>query len=273
MKRLVKLPFRAVLGLLILFGILAVSVAIELVSPFDPMKPDLAASFQGPSGEHWLGTDQLGRDVLARLAMGARYTIGITVGATAGGSLVGGVFGVLAAYYGGWVETVVMRIVDTLLAFPGVLIAFLVIAVLGTSTGSLVYATIIYSIPVFARLAFGTSKTVLASHFIEAARIRGASDSRIITTHVVPNILPEMVVLWTLRLAIAAMLVSSLSFLGLGVQPPLPEWGAMLSQGREFITSHPAMVVVPGLAVSLLVIGVNLLGDGLRDAVDPRHQV
>jgi peptide/nickel transport system permease protein len=273
MKRLSSFPLRAKLGLLILFGILVASVVVGLVSPFDPMKPDLAASFEGSSGKHWLGTDQLGRDVLSRLALGARYTVGITVAATAGGSLVGGVFGVLAAYFGGWVESVIMRVVDTLLAFPGVLIAFLVIAVLGTGTSSLIYATIIYSIPVFARLAFGTSKRVLASHFIEAARIRGASDSRIILTHVVPNILPEMVVLWTLRLAIAAMLVSSLSFLGLGVQPPLPEWGAMLSQGREFITSHPAMVIIPGLAVSLLIIGVNLLGDGLRDAVDPRQQV
>ncbi|UWP86796.1 ABC transporter permease [Dactylosporangium fulvum] len=267
-----RLPVRAQLGLGMLVAIVVVSTVVPLLSPYKPFQQNLSEAFQGFSAAHPLGTDQLGRDMLVRLAYGARYTIGITLAATVLGAVIGMTAGVIAAYYRRWPETIVMRAVDVMLAFPGVLIAFIVIAVLGTGTAPLLYATTIYSVPVFARLAYGTSKSIMARQFVDAARARGASDARIIWRHIVPNIVPEMVILWTLRLAITAMLVSSLSFLGLGVQPPTPEWGAMLSQGREFLRVEPAMVVVPGVAVSLLIIAINLFGDGLRDAVDPRRR-
>lgn len=261
---------RMTLGASILLAIVAVAVVVPIVSPYSATTQDLRSAFQGPSWSHPLGTDNLGRDVLVRLAVGARYTIGITVTATTVGAVIGVGLGSVVAYVGGVLDAVVMRAVDVLLAFPGVLISFMVIAVLGPGADALVYAVIVYSTPIFARLAYGTSKSISGRLFIEAARSRGASSRRIILRYVLPNITSELAILWTLRLAVTALLVSALSFVGLGVQPPAPEWGAMLSQARDYMRVDPRLFLAPGIAISLLIVAINLLGDGLRDAIDPR---
>lgn len=270
---LYRMPPRAQLGLAILVVILLGGVLVPLVSPYDPAQQNLAEALKGFSFAHPFGTDPLGRDVLVRVAVGARWTVGITLAATCIGAIVGISLGVLAAYYGRWIEVLIMRAVDVMLTFPGVLIAFVVIAILGPGTVSLIFAASIYSAPIFARLAFGTTKSVKARQFVEAARLRGASDLRVMSQHILPNIFSEMVILWTLRLGVTALLVSSLSFLGLGVQPPTPEWGALLSQGREYMRIEPSLTIIPGMAISLFIIAINLLGDGLRDAIDPRYRV
>lgn len=266
-----RLPPRAMLGIAILLFILAVTVLVPLLSPYTPTQQNLAEALQGFTLAHPLGTDQLGRDMLVRLAYGARWTVGITLAATCIGAVVGVALGILGAYYGRWLEVVLMRSVDVMLTFPGVLIAFFVVAILGAGTTSLIYAVSLYSVPIFARLAYGTTKSIMTRQFIEAARTRGANDLRVMVRHILPNIFSEMVILWTLRLGVTALLVSSLSFLGLGVQPPTPEWGAMLNQGREFMRVLPSMTIIPGVAISLFIVAINLLGDGLRDAIDPRY--
>ncbi|WP_349903437.1 ABC transporter permease [Parafrigoribacterium humi] len=265
-----RIPFRAWVGGLLL----AVMTLGCIVGPFllaqGPFDQVLSDALNPPSAGHWLGTDDLGRDLLSRLLTGGRYTVGIAVAATTLGMVFGGILGVLAGYRRGVTEVIIMRAVDTMLVFPDVLIAFVVVAILGAGTSSVTYAMIVYSIPIFARFAFGSTIAVMSREYIEATKSRGASDMRLIFRHVIPNILPEMVIIWTLRLGIVAFLVSGLSFLGLGVQPPIPEWGAMLSQGQVFMQTNPALVLIPGAAITLFILAINLLGDGLRDVLDPR---
>ncbi|HET7415623.1 MAG TPA: ABC transporter permease [Arthrobacter sp.] len=246
---------------------------IPWISGSGPFKPALDDSFGSFTAGHPLGTDQLGRDFLVRLAYGARYTIGIAISASLVGAICGISAGVVAGYYRGALDVVVMRGMDVLLAFPGVLIAFLVIAILGVGVVPLVWATAVYTTPVFARLAYGACRSVMAQQYIDAAIARGAGPLRVMSRHVFPNIFSEMVVLWTLRLAITVMLVTSLSFLGLGVQPPTPEWGALLSDGRAYMRTYPLLEIIPGAAVTLLVISINLFGEGLQQALDPRSTV
>jgi len=225
-----------------------------------------------PSLAHPLGTDELGRDVLSRLLWGGRNTLLVTGAAVAIAFVCGSALGVVAGYRGGAVDTGIMRAMDVLLALPGFLLAVAIIAALGPGMSNVIIAIGINSIPPFARLARGSTLLVRGEVYVQAARTLGASEGLIMARHVFPNIVSPLVVEATLRLATAILTASGLSFLGLGVQPPTAEWGAMLSVGRNYITSSPQLVVVPGAAILLVTLAFNAVGDGLRDALDPRHR-
>lgn len=263
-------PFRLVLGAVLLGLILLAMLLAPVLTSTGPAQQNLSEALRPAGRDHLLGTDPLGRDTLTRLLYGARYTVGIAILSTTVGAVVGLVLGVVAGYFRGWLDAIIMRTTDALLAFPSILIAFVVVAILGPGMESVLYAMMIYSAPIFVRFSYTATLPLKSRDFVEASRARGASHLRILARHIVPHVLPEIIVLWTLRLGIVAILVSSLSFIGLGVIPPTPEWGAMLGEGAEYLTYAPTLVIAPGMAISLLIISFNLLGDGLRDYLDPR---
>ena len=260
----------AVVGLVLVSTFILVALLAPLLAPYDPTAFTLGQQLRPPSAANPLGTDELGRDILSRVLMGSRITLLITLGAVLVSLLVGTTFGIVAGYRGGWWDTLIMRLMDVLLAMPGFLLAIAIIAALGAGTLNVVIAVGIFSIPAFARVARGSTLSVKQQDYVLAARALGGSDGTIMWQHVLPNVAPPLVVQTTLRLATAILTASGLSFLGLGPQPPTPEWGAMLSTGRNFITSSPQLATIPGLAILLVAMGFNLLGDGLRDALDPR---
>jgi peptide/nickel transport system permease protein len=259
-----------VVGLLIVGGFVLVAVLAESLVPYDPVKQNLAVALRPPGGAYPLGTDELGRDILSRIIMGARVSLLMSMAAVAGASILGTFLGGVAGYFGGRLDQVIMRGIDVLLALPGILLAITIIAVLGVGLINVVVAIAVSGIPVFARLARAATLTVKENEYIQAARALGMSERRILANHILPNILAPLLVQCTLLMATAILTASSLSFLGLGAQPPTPEWGAMLSSGRTYLTSRPHVGTSPGIAVVLAVLGFNLLGDGLRDALDPR---
>lgn len=251
---------------------LLVAVIAPLLSPYDPLGQDLSNNNAGPTLEHPLGTDSLGRDVLSRLIYGSRTSLGISMTSVSTGLLMGVFLGLMAAYHGGWLDTVIMRFMDVLLALPGILLAIAIVAVLGKGVFNTIIAVAIFTVPTFARLVRGSALSILELDYVEATRALGASDGRIIFKHILPNALSPLVVQATLSLGTAILIASGLSFLGLGVQPPHPEWGAMLSKGRELIRTTPLVAVAPGVTITLAVLSFSMLGDGLRDALDPRLQ-
>lgn len=252
---------------------LAAIFLIVLIGPlfitFDPYVSDLRNRLAPISWEHPLGTDLLGRDVLKRLIFGGRISLLITSGAVALALTVGILMGVVSGFYGRYVDTILMRIVDILMTIPGFLLAIAIIAVLGPGTFNVIVAVGIFSIPAFARITRGSTLAVGNEDYVLASKSCGASSRRVMFRHILPNIIPPLLVQTSLRLATAMITVSSLSFLGLGPQPPTPEWGAMLADGRDFITTAPQLVVYPGLTIFLVAMSFNMLGDGLRDALDP----
>jgi peptide/nickel transport system permease protein len=262
----------AVVGGAIVAMFLFIAITAPLIAPADPLLQNLSIAQQPPSTEHLLGTDELGRDILSRILMGARISLLITGSSVLIALVAGSLIGVFAALYGGAVDSALMRVMDVLLALPGILLAITIIAVTGPSIGSLVFAIGVSTVPMFARVARGSTLLVLSSEFIAAARSLGVGDWGLVLRHILPNIVSPLTVQSSLRLATAILTASGLSFLGLGPQPPSPEWGAMLSTGRSYLTSAPHIAVMPGLAIMIVVFGFNLLGDGLRDAFDPRQR-
>jgi peptide/nickel transport system permease protein len=260
----------AVTSAVVLLGVALVALVGPFVSPYDPLEQDLVNNYAPPSVEHFLGTDDLGRDTLSRLIYGARISLGISFSSVGMGVLVGTFLGLIAAYYRGWLDSVIMRFMDFMLALPGILLAIAIVAVLGKGIINTIIAVAIFSVPTFARLVRGSALSIQELDYIEATRALGASDRRIIFKHIVPNALTPIVVQATLSLGTAILISSGLSFLGLGVQPPHPEWGAMLSKGRELIRTTPVAAVAPGISITLVVLSFSMLGDGLRDALDPR---
>ena len=260
----------AVLGLVLTLTFLVTAALAPLIAPHDPLAFSLGQQLQPPSAAYPLGTDELGRDILSRLLWGARITLLITMGAVAVALVGGTALGIIAGFRGGWSDTLIMRVMDVLLAMPGFLLAIAIIAALGVGTLNVIIAVGIYSIPAFARVARGSTLSVKQQDYVLAARALGTSDGGIMLRHVLPNVAPPLLVQTTLRLATAILTASGLSFLGLGPQPPTPEWGAMLSTGRNYVTNNPQLATIPGLAILLVTVGFNLLGDGLRDALDPR---
>jgi len=260
----------AVVGMVVISVFMLTALLAQYIAPYDPAVIDLANRLKSPSTLHWLGTDELGRDMFSRIIIGARITLVITMGAVGLALLIGTFMGLVAGYYGGYVDTLVSRLIDILMAMPGFLLAIAIIAALGVGTTNVIIAVGIYSIPTFARIARASTLSVRATDYILAARALGAGHRRIMLRHVAPNIVSPIVVQATLRLATAILGAASLSFLGLGPQPPTPEWGGMLSTGRNYITSAPLLVMFPGLAILLVALSFNLMGDGLRDALDPR---
>jgi ABC-type dipeptide/oligopeptide/nickel transport system permease subunit len=240
------------------------------LAPDDPTRSDLANVLARPSAAHLLGTDELGRDVFSRIVHGARLSMLEGLFAVGLAAMLGVPLGLVAGYTGGAIDTVIMRVVDVLLAFPGVLLAVAAVSILGPGLWNAMVAVAIYTVPIFARLARGSTLVVKREVYIEGCHALGMSDLRIVGRHVLPNIAAPLLVMSALRVAVAILTAASLSFLGLGAQPPTPEWGAMLSNGRNYVLIAPHLVIFPGLAILLLVLGLNLLQEGLRLALDPR---
>ena len=223
-----------------------------------------------PSAEHLLGTDELGRDIFARLVHGARISLLVGVVAVAIALATGGTLGAIAGYFGGVVDNVIMRVMDVFLSIPILLLAIMIVAALGSSMTNLMIAIGLASMPTFARVVRASVLSVKDQEFVEAARAIGATNGHIILRHILPNCLSPIIVQATLRVATAILSTASLSFIGLGIKPPAPEWGAMLASGRSAIRDAPHVVVIPGLVIMITILALNLLGDGLRDALDPK---
>ena len=256
--------------------IVALAVALALfgpsLSPYDPSTQDLARRLEGPSVQHPFGLDELGRDILTRIASGARISLLVGLAVVSVSSLAGMFFGSVAGYFGGRVDDVISRVIDVLMAFPGILLAIALVAVLGPSLVNVVLALSVIGWVGYARLVRGQALRAREFEFVQAARALGAGSPRIVLRHVLPTTLPSVVVQATLGMAGAIIAEASLSFLGLGVQPPTPSWGTMLDAGRAHLFDAPHLTVFPGVAIALLVLGFNFLGDGLRDRVDPKMQ-
>lgn len=268
--RRLRLPLPGRVGL----GILAALALLAAVGPSltqDPYAQDLSQALEGPSATHWLGTDQLGRDMLARLVLGSRLSLLIGVGATLFGLALGGSSGVLSGYLGGAVDAVFMRLMDMVLTFPGVLIALMVVTVAGTGVVNVLLAVGLRAVPVFARIARASTLVAREHDSVLAARALGASAARILRRHIAPALINSLLVLAALQVATSILVGSTLSFLGVGVPTETPEWGAMLNTGRRYMLQQGQLVVYPGLAIMLTILGINLFGDGLRSALDPRR--
>ncbi len=260
----------ASLGLVILLIVAALALLAPYIIPADPLAIDPTASMAAPSPTHPMGTDRLGRDVAARLIFGARTSLWVGVVSVGLATLIGVPLGVLAGYFGGLLDDVIMRLMDVLFAFPPILLAIVIAAVLGPGlTNAMIAIGIIY-LPRLARVTRGPVLALRQVEFVEAARALGATHLRIMFTHILPNILGVLLVQVTLNLSTAILAEAALSFLGLGAQPPTPTWGGMLNEGRMFMQIAPWLSLYPGIAISVTVLGFNLLGDGLRDLFDPR---
>lgn len=267
--RLMRNPV-AMAGGVVVILLIVVAVLAPHIAPYDPLHQDLANSMAGPSMVHLAGTDVHGRDIFSRIIHGTRISLRIGFLGMLLGCVVGVVLGLASGYYGGWPDTLIMRLLDVQLAFPGLLVAICIIAIIGPGLENVILAVGIFSVPLFARVTRGQVLTLKEQEFILAARMMGAQDGRIMLTHLLPNAVAPILVLCTLRIATAILTAASLSFLGLGAQPPIPEWGAMLSDGRAYLSIAPHVATTPGLAILVTVLAFNLLGDGLRDALDPR---
>jgi len=254
------------------FLLLMILIAIfgPLLTQYDPTKVDYSTKLLKPSADHWFGTDHNGRDIFTRIIHGMRLTLSVGFISVIIGAAFGVVLGIISGYYGGKWDALIMRVTDVMLAFPGILLALAVVSVLGKNLFNVIIAVSIFSIPTFARVVRGSTLAVRKLEYIDAMRSLGASDGRIIFGHILPNITSPIIVQATLRIAVAILTASGLSFLGLGAQPPTPEWGAMLNDGRNYIMDHPHVALFPGLSIVFVVIAFNLLGDGLRDVLDPK---
>lgn len=269
LRRFIKNRATIVGSLILAFFFVAAIVGPSLCV-YDPNKVDLSNVYRPPSAKHILGTDNLGRDTFTRLVVGARISLLVSFAGTIAGSAVGVALGVLAGYFGKTTDSIISRFIDLLLAFPGLLLAIVIVAILGNGIVNTIAAIAFYSIPYIARMVRGVVLTVKNSEYVQACKVMGASDTRIILTHIIPNSMSQIIVNTTLNLGTAILTASSLSFLGLGVTPPYAEWGAMLSQGREVIRYYPLAAIAPGMAITLVVLSFSIVGDGLRDALDPR---
>ncbi len=261
----------AIVGLVIIVGFTVMAVAAPVLAPYHPDATNFAIAFQAPSTRHWLGTDDLGRDVLSRIIYGARGSLIAAVSIVLLGLVVGVPLGLISGYYGGLVDDVIMRLTDAGLAFPGLVLAMALAWVLGPSLFHAILAIGVVTIPQFARVTRGQVLEVRNRQFVEAAQCLGASPMRIMFRHILMNAATPIIVVATLNIGAALLSVASLSFLGLGPPPPAPNWGAMLQTGSEYLTNAPWMSIFPGAAIFLAVLGFNTLGDGLRDVFDPNH--
>ena len=260
----------AMAGGIIVLLFVATALMAPWLSPYHPNEGDLTKRLKAPDRVHLLGTDPLGRDILSRIIHGARISLQIQIVSVAIALMIGTFLGMVGGYYGGKFDNLIMRLMDILLAFPGIFLAIAIIAVLGPGLTNLMLAAGIYSIPQFARIVRGSVLSLKEKEFVEAARAVGEKDFNILFRYLLPNSMAPIIVQTTLRMATVLLTASGLSFLGLGVQPPTPEWGAMLSNARAYLITAPYVDTVPGLAIMLVVMGFNLFGDGLRDSLDPR---
>lgn len=264
--------FGGMMGLVIVFLVFAVAIWANVHYDYDAqvIAQDIVNARKAPSSEHWFGTDALGRDIFIRVLYAARYSISVAFVSVIVSCGVGITLGSIAGFYGGLIDTVIMRLVDVVMSIPAILFGMTIVAAFGQSIGILMLALAISGTPTLVRITRASVMQVRGQEFVEAARATGVGDFKIIVDHVLPNALSPILVQATLRAGSAIIGIASLSFLGLGVSAPMPEWGAMLSEGRAYIRGYSYMTLFPGLAIMLTVLGLNLIGDGLRDAMDPK---
>ncbi|MBF6595092.1 MAG: ABC transporter permease [Thermaceae bacterium] len=273
LRRSLEPLLRNPLGLLgLILSLLVVGAALlgPALSPFAPDRQDILARLSGPSAAHWLGTDQFGRDIFSRILYGFRSSLEVAFASVGLALLIGAPLGILAAYRGGWLDRIILRLMDVLLAFPIILLAIGIVAMLGPSQWNAALAIGIVYVPIFVRLTRGPALVLRASDYIQAAQALGAGASRVVFRHILPNLASVILVQTTLALSTAVLVESSLAFLGLGTQPPNPSLGQMLAEGRAYMTLSPWTSLFSGLAILLASLGFNLLGDSLRDTLDPR---
>lgn len=257
-------------GLILFVAVIVAAALAPVLTSYDPIEHDIGSVLQAPSLEHWLGTDSYGRDTWTRILYGARVSLVIGIVSTALAMVIGSAIGILAGWYGGRLDAALMQAMDALLAFPNLILGLIIVAMLGASATNIIIAIAVTSIPPFARIARAPTIVIKNREFIEACRALGLSDLRIVLAHVLPNILPEILVMASLWLANAIRTEASLAFIGLGVKPPAASWGGMIREGFENLLDSPWLAVMPSLAIVIVVFALNLLGDGLRDAIDPK---
>jgi peptide/nickel transport system permease protein len=262
--------YAAMLSAVVLCLIVLAAIFAPLITVHDPLYQDLTNRLQPPSAEHIFGTDRAGRDIYSRVIYGARISLSVGVVSVVLGALVGVTLGLMSGYYGGWLDRVTMRGMEVVLAFPGVLLAILIVALFGPGLFNVLLALSVFALPSMARVTRASAMSLKAQDFIQAARAIGVQDSRILAWHILPNALSPLIVITTLRVAGVILAASSLSFIGLGAQPPTPEWGAMINEGRFNLREAPHIMFFPGMAILITVLCLNFLGDALRDALDPR---
>jgi peptide/nickel transport system permease protein len=262
----------AVAGLIVILTLIVIAIAAPWITPYDPNDQSFRIKLKPPSSEHWLGTDEFGRDVLSRILVGTRVALYVGIVPVIVAMTIGVTLGLAAGYYGKSVDQVVMRLIDILLAFPWLLLAIGIMAVLGPGINNVVIAVAIVYVPAFARIVRGSVLSIKEKEYVEAARAMGQPNPQIITRHVLANAWAPIIVLATLSIGQAIIYAAGLSFIGLGTQPPNADWGVMLSSGREYLRDAPWLGFFPGLAILITVLAFNLFGDGLRDALDPRMQ-
>ncbi len=260
----------SVVGLVIILILAFVAIFGKLLMPYDPNYSDMTKSFLKPGAAHWFGTDQLGRDIFSRIIDGTHISLTVGISAVAISLTIGTILGAIAGYRGGKADTVIMRLMDMMLSIPSILLAIAFMAALGKGIDKAVIAIGLVSIPEYARIVRGCVLSVKENDYVQAAKVVGNKDMRIVFKHIMPNIISSIVVRATLGISTAVLDTSALGFLGLGVQPPFAEWGDMLGRARGFIFSAPYTLIFPGVAITITVLAFNLLGDGLRDALDPK---
>jgi peptide/nickel transport system permease protein len=267
-----RVPWNIALGLGLAGIVLAAALLSSWIAPFDPTRMAVGPRLAAPSAKFLFGTDEFGRDLLSRVLTGARLSLGIGFCAVVSGLAAGGLIGLAAAFSGRIVEAMLLRVIDVLYSFPDTLIALALVAFLGPGIVNATIAIAISLVPFYARVAYGLAAAERAKPYVEAARLAGINTGRLVRVHVMPNIGQSLIVMATLGFSSAILSAAGLSFLGLGVQPPSPEWGAILASGRNYITKAPWILIFPGLAICLTVLSFNLIGDSLRDLADPRRK-
>jgi len=262
----------ALISVYFILFFIVVAIIGPMLTIHDPTAVKYSLKLLPPSSEYWFGTDHNGRDIFTRIIHGMGITLFVGFLSVVIGMIIGVLLGIISGYYGGIIDSIIMRATDVLLSFPGILLAIAIAGAMGGNLANVIIAVAIFSIPSFARIVRGSTLSVRKLEYIDAIRALGASDLRIIFKHVLPNITSPIIVQATLRIATAILTASGLSFLGLGAQPPTPEWGAMLNDGRSFIFEHPHVAFFPGIAIVIVVLLFNIAGDGLRDALDPKNE-
>jgi peptide/nickel transport system permease protein len=260
----------ALIGLVLLTVLVVMAIFAPWVAPYDPAKTNPLSSLEGPSRQHLLGTDSLGRDMFSRIVHGARWSLGAAAAASAAIVVLGVTIGVIAGFFGGVVDAILMRLVDVLMAFPSMILALAIVGMLGPSLRNVLIGMVAVWWVDYARIVRGITLRVVQNDYVKAAHCCGCHPARTMIRHIFPNVIPTVVVLATLELGSLILAISGLSFLGLGAQPPTPEWGTMINEGRMFFLNEPQLMMYPGIAITLVVLACNLVGDGLRDALDPR---
>lgn len=262
----------AVVGLVVICILVFIALFGKWLTPYDPNLGDMSANKLPPCSEHWFGTDEQGRDIFSRIIDGTRVSLSVGIEAVAFALVIGTVLGAVAGYKGGKIDTVIMRLMDIMMSIPDILLAITLMAALGRGIDKAVIAIGLVTIPEYARIVRGSIMSIKDSEYVQAAKVIGNNDVVIIFKHILPNVLSPIIVRATLGISTAILNVAALGFLGLGVQPPYAEWGDMLGRARSFIFEAPYMLIFPGLAITITVLAFNLLGDGLRDAFDPKSQ-